>query len=230
VRVNEPSLQLTTENGQLTTDKEQQWKRSAYSTPTLRDGEQSPGATLTLPEKLEIARHLEAMGVDIIEAGFPISSQGDFDSVACDRGGDQPEHRLRVGPQHDQRCRSRRRSREACGQAADSHLLRDFKKIHREHKLRKGKEEIIRISVESIKQAAQYTNDIEFSPEDASRTELEFLEEIVPRCHRGGRDDDQSPRHRRLCDSEIVRRDFLAPDSQAPGHPRKRNRALGPLP
>src|SRR5437763_10116182 len=48
---------------------------------TLRDGEQSPGATLTLAEKLEIARHLEAMGVDIIEAGFPISSQGDFDSV-----------------------------------------------------------------------------------------------------------------------------------------------------
>src|SRR3954465_13501144 len=48
---------------------------------TLRDGEQSPGATLTLPEKLEIARHLESMGVDIIEAGFPISSEGDFESV-----------------------------------------------------------------------------------------------------------------------------------------------------
>src|SRR2546423_13317390 len=50
---------------------------------TLRDGEQSPGATLTLPEKLEIARHLEVMGVDIIEAGFPISSQGDFESVSA---------------------------------------------------------------------------------------------------------------------------------------------------
>src|SRR5687767_13363549 len=50
---------------------------------TLRDGEQSPGATLTLPEKLEIARHLEAMGVDVIEAGFPISSQGDFESVSA---------------------------------------------------------------------------------------------------------------------------------------------------
>ena len=48
---------------------------------TLRDGEQSPGATLTLPEKLEIARHLELMGVDIIEAGFPVSSEGDFESV-----------------------------------------------------------------------------------------------------------------------------------------------------
>src|SRR6195256_2041548 len=48
---------------------------------TLRDGEQSPGATLTLPEKLEIARHLEAMGVDVIEAGFPVSSEGDFESV-----------------------------------------------------------------------------------------------------------------------------------------------------
>jgi isopropylmalate/homocitrate/citramalate synthase len=50
---------------------------------TLRDGEQSPGATLTLPEKLEIARHLEAMGVDIIEAGFPVSSDGDFESVSA---------------------------------------------------------------------------------------------------------------------------------------------------
>src|SRR5437588_10333603 len=53
---------------------------------TLRDGEQSPGATLTLPEKLEIARHLEAMGVDIIEAGFPISSEGDFESVRAIAG------------------------------------------------------------------------------------------------------------------------------------------------
>src|SRR3954468_13855042 len=53
---------------------------------TLRDGEQSPGATLTLPEKVEIARHLEAMGVDIIEAGFPISSNGDFDSVKAIAG------------------------------------------------------------------------------------------------------------------------------------------------
>jgi 2-isopropylmalate synthase len=145
---------------------------------TLRDGEQSPGATLTLPEKLEIARHLEAMGVDIIEAGFPISSIGDFESVqaiagvitksvVCGLARSTPKDIERAG--------------EAIKKAAHSriHIFCATSKIHREHKLKKGKEEILRISVESIKQALEYTKDIEFSPEDASRTEIEFLEEIT---------------------------------------------------
>ena len=145
---------------------------------TLRDGEQSPGATLTQPEKLEIARHLEALGVDIIEAGFPASSPGDFDSVqaigseitrsvVCGLARSTPTDIERAG--------------EAVKNAAKSriHVFCATSKIHRDHKLRKGKEEILRISVESIKQARAYTDDVEFSPEDASRTELEFLEEIV---------------------------------------------------
>jgi 2-isopropylmalate synthase len=145
---------------------------------TLRDGEQSPGATLTRPEKIEIARHLEQMGVDVIEAGFPISSEGDFDSVRaiadevtrsviCGLARSTPKDVARAG--------------EAVKHAAKPriHVFCATSKIHREHKLRKGREEIIRISVESIKQALQYTKDVEFSPEDASRTELEFLEEIV---------------------------------------------------
>ena len=146
---------------------------------TLRDGEQSPGATLTLPEKLEIARHLESMGVDIIEAGFPIVPQGDFESVqaiaaeitqsvvCCGLARSTPKDIDRAG--------------EAIKPAARGriHIFCATSKIHRDHKLKKGKDEILRISVESIRQAAQYTLDIEFSPEDASRTELEFLEEIV---------------------------------------------------
>ena len=145
---------------------------------TLRDGEQSPGATLTLAEKLEIARHLESMGVDIIEAGFPISSPGDFESVAaiaaeitrsvvCGLARCTPKDIDRAG--------------EAVKHAAHPriHVFCATSKIHRDHKLKKGKEEIIRISVDSIKQALQYTDDVEFSPEDASRTELEFLEEIT---------------------------------------------------
>jgi 2-isopropylmalate synthase len=145
---------------------------------TLRDGEQSPGATLTRPEKLEVAKLLESMGVDIIEAGFPISSNGDFEavraiaseiekSVVCglarctpgdiDRAGDAiaPAKRKRI------------------------HVFCATSKIHREHKLKKGKEQIIQISVDSVKRARQFTDDVEFSPEDASRTELEFLQEIV---------------------------------------------------
>src|SRR5437764_14989946 len=145
---------------------------------TLRDGEQSPGATLTRPEKVEIARHLEQMGVDIIEAGFPIASDGDFESVRaiaaeitrsviCGLSRTTPKDVERAG--------------EAVKGAAKSrvHVFCATSKIHREHKLKKGKEEIIRISVESIKQALQYTKDVEFSPEDASRTEMEFLEEIT---------------------------------------------------
>jgi 2-isopropylmalate synthase len=145
---------------------------------TLRDGEQSPGATLSLPEKLEIARHLESMGVDVIEAGFPISSEGDFESVrqiaaevvrstVCGLSRCTPKDVERAG--------------EAVKHAKHPriHVFCATSKIHREHKLRKGKEEVIRISVESIKQARQYTDDVEFSPEDASRTELEFMEEIV---------------------------------------------------
>src|SRR3954454_20651858 len=145
---------------------------------TLRDGEQSPGATLSLPEKLEIARHLEAMGVDVIEAGFPISSQGDFESVAaiasevtrsdvCGLARCAPQDIDRAGEavKHAKRGRI--------------HVFCATSKIHREHKLRKGKEEILKLAVKSIQQARQYTDDVEFSPEDASRTELDFLTEMV---------------------------------------------------
>ena len=145
---------------------------------TLRDGEQSPGATLTLPEKLEIARHLEAMGVDVIEAGFPISSEGDFESVRAIAGEVTASTVCGLA-----RCTPKdiERAGEAVRHAARPrvHVFLATSKIHREHKLRKGKAEVLRLAVESIRQARAYTDDIEFSPEDASRTELEFLEEMV---------------------------------------------------
>jgi 2-isopropylmalate synthase len=145
---------------------------------TLRDGEQSPGATLTLPEKLEIARQLEAMGVDIIEAGFPISSDGDFESVkaiAAEITRSRVCGLARCTPKDIER------AGQAVKGAASSriHVFCATSKIHRDHKLKKGKEEILKLSVASIQQAREYTQDVEFSPEDASRTELEFLEEIT---------------------------------------------------
>jgi 2-isopropylmalate synthase len=145
---------------------------------TLRDGEQSPGATLTAKEKVEIARHLEQMGVDIIEAGFPIASDGDFDSVRTIAG--EITKSVVCGLS---RCTPKdvERAGEAIKDAKRGriHVFCATSKIHREHKLKKGREEVIRISVASIKQALEYTTDVEFSPEDASRTELDFLEEIV---------------------------------------------------
>src|SRR5919112_4152753 len=135
---------------------------------TLRDGEQSPGATLTRPEKVEIAQLLEQMGVDVIEAGFPIASDGDFESVraiaaeitksvVCGLARSTPKDVERAG--------------EAVKHAKKPriHVFCATSKIHRDHKLRKGKEEVIRISVESIKLARSFTDDVEFSPEDASR-------------------------------------------------------------
>lgn len=145
---------------------------------TLRDGEQSPGATLTLPEKLEIARHLEAMGVDVIEAGFPISSEGDFESVRAIAGEVTASTVCGLA-----RCTAKdiERAGEAVRDAARPriHVFLATSKIHREHKLRKGKAELIELAVRSVRQARGYTDDVEFSPEDASRTELEFLEEMV---------------------------------------------------
>lgn len=145
---------------------------------TLRDGEQSPGATLNLQEKIEIARHLEAMGVDVIEAGFPITSQGDFESVRM------ISHELeRAVVCGLARCvpRDIDRAGEALEGATNTriHVFCATSKIHREHKLKKAIDEIIRLSVESIQRALQFTDDVEFSPEDGSRTELEVLADIT---------------------------------------------------
>jgi 2-isopropylmalate synthase len=145
---------------------------------TLRDGEQSPGASLNLKEKLEIARALEQLGVDIIEAGFPITSQGDFESVTaiaaeitgCTIAGLA-------------RCTEKdvRRAGEAVKHAKRGrvHVFCATSKIHREFKLKKAKEEIIRMTRENVQLARSYVEDVEFSPEDSSRTELDYLAEVV---------------------------------------------------
>ena len=145
---------------------------------TLRDGEQSPGATLNLQEKLEIARHLELMGVHIIEGGFPITSDGDFEAV---RTISQELTRATVAGLA--RCvpRDIDRAGEALKGAHHPriHVFCATSKIHREHKLKKAIDEIIKLSVQSVQQARQYVDDVEFSPEDGSRTELDVLVRIT---------------------------------------------------
>jgi len=145
---------------------------------TLRDGEQSPGCSMTQPEKLRVARALADLGVDIIEAGFPAASPGDWESVnavarevhgpiiaglaRCNREDiDLAAKALRVGPRHR------------------IHLFLATSAIHRQYKLNMAQDEIIRTAVESVKIAREYCDDVEFSPEDASRTELEFLAQVV---------------------------------------------------
>src|SRR3984893_14862534 len=145
---------------------------------TLRDGEQSPGASMNLAEKLEVAHALQELGVDVIEAGFPIASPGDFEAV-------QAIARQVHGPVICglARCNDADidRAWDALKEASRPriHVFLATSAIHREFKLHMAKEEILRRAVEGVKRAKSYCEDVEFSPEDAARTELDFLTEVV---------------------------------------------------
>src|SRR5438093_9819485 len=152
---------------------------------TLRDGEQPPGASMNLGEKLEIAQALKDLGVDIIEAGFPIASPGDFEAVqAIARQVEGPVicGLARCNPDDIDR------AWEALRDAPRPriHVFLATSAIHREFKLRMAKEEIVRRAVESVQRAKSYCDDIEFSPEDAARTELDFLTEVVEKAIEAG--------------------------------------------
>ena len=152
---------------------------------TLRDGEQSPGCSMNLGEKLEMARALRDLGVDVIEAGFPIASPGDFESV-------QAIARTIEGPIICglARCSAADidRAAEAVKDAAKPriHVFLATSAIHREFKLKMTREEIVRRAVESVQRARGYVEDVEFSPEDAARTELDFLAEVVEKAIEAG--------------------------------------------
>ncbi|MDO8469355.1 MAG: 2-isopropylmalate synthase [Candidatus Peribacter sp.] len=145
---------------------------------TLRDGEQSPGCAMNLPEKMEVAHALDALGVDVIEAGFPIASPGDHQAVTeiaksvrrpiiCGlaRCRDKDIDRAWDALQHAERPRI--------------HVFLATSAIHREHKLGKSKEEILSQGVTGVKRARNLCPDVEYSPEDASRTEIDFLCQMV---------------------------------------------------
>jgi len=145
---------------------------------TLRDGEQAPGCSMTLQEKLRVAKALSELNVDIIEAGFPAASPGDFDSVKAIA-------ERNFGPVI---CGLARCNAEDIQKvydavkAAERHRIHVFvatSAIHREHKLKMAKEEIIKSAVGAIQMARELVDDVEFSPEDASRTELSYLAEVV---------------------------------------------------
>ncbi len=145
---------------------------------TLRDGEQAPGCSMTLREKLRVAKALSELHVDVIEAGFPAASPGDFDAVKAIAD----ENR---GPTICGLARCNAEDIEkvhAAVKGADKHRIHVFvatSAIHREYKLKMAKEEIIRSAVGAIKLARELCDDVEFSPEDASRTELAYLAEVV---------------------------------------------------
>ena len=144
---------------------------------TLRDGEQSPGCSMTVPEKLRMASKLADLGVDIMEAGFPIASDGDFEAVdavsrqfpwmqvaALARSNKMDVERAAAALKHAKRPRI--------------HTFIATSEIHLKYKLKKSQDQVLEDAVNAVRLARQYCDDVEFSAEDATRTEIGYLEKI----------------------------------------------------
>ncbi len=152
---------------------------------TLRDGEQSPGATMSPPDKLRIAKQLERMGVDVIEAGFAASSPGDFDAI-------QTIAKNIVNSTVCSLARANPRDIEKAGEAIAPaprkrvHTFIATSPIHMEKKLRMTPEQVVEAAVKAVRLARNYTDDIEFSCEDATRSDPDFLYRILEAVIREG--------------------------------------------
>jgi 2-isopropylmalate synthase len=145
---------------------------------TLRDGEQSPGCSMNLPEKVRMANKLQDLGVDIIEAGFPIASEGDFAAVKAIAAQCK---KVKVAAL----CRTAEqdvaRAAEALKYAARPriHTFCATSDIHLEHKLRKTRAEVIEMTRAAVRLARSYADDVEFSAEDATRSDIDYLCEVL---------------------------------------------------
>ncbi len=141
---------------------------------TLRDGEQSPGASMTREEKLRIAKALERMRVDVIEAGFPIASVGDFESVQAVARTVKESTVCGLARALD---KDIDRAGEALKDAASGriHTFIATSPIHMRHKLRMEPDQVVEQAIRAVRRARQYTDDVEFSAEDAGRSEPDFL-------------------------------------------------------
>ena len=152
---------------------------------TLRDGEQSPGASMNAEEKMQIAEALEDLGVDIIEAGFPAASPGDFHAV----------HSIASTIRGSRICalaRARADDIERAGEAVRPahmgriHTFIATSSIHMEHKLRMSEDEVLQSACEAVRLALSYCDDVEFSPEDAVRSDVDFLCRVIEAVIREG--------------------------------------------
>jgi 2-isopropylmalate synthase len=145
---------------------------------TLRDGEQSPGASMTRDEKVRIARVLDKMRVDVIEAGFPIASPGDFEAVKAVAESVQDSTVCGLARALD---RDIDRAGEALAGAKSAriHTFIATSPIHMERKLRMSPDQVLEQAVKAVTRARKYTDNVEFSPEDAGRSETDFLCRII---------------------------------------------------
>jgi 2-isopropylmalate synthase len=152
---------------------------------TLRDGEQSPGATMTLEEKLQVAEALDEMGVDVIEAGFPIASNGDFEAVVAVA---KQVKRATVAGLARAISADIERAGEAVrfAQRGRIHTFVSTSPIHLAHQMKKTEDEVIEIIARTVAQARNLIDDVEWSAMDATRTPLEFLKRCVEAAIKAG--------------------------------------------
>ena len=145
---------------------------------TLRDGEQSPGASMNLEEKIQVAKQLERMNVDVIEAGFPIASQGDFEAV-------QAVARAMKKTSVAGLCRASKKDIDRAWEALKEakrpriHTFLATSDIHVKLKLQKTHDQVRQIAVDAVRHAAGYTDSVEFSAEDAARSNVTYLCEVI---------------------------------------------------
>ncbi len=153
-------------------------QRLAIFDTTLRDGEQSPGCSMNLEEKLRMARQLEHLGVDVIEAGFPIASDGDFAAVKAVAAACRNATVAALCRTADQDVA---RAAEALAGAAHPriHTFVATSDIHLEHKLRKTRSEVLEMTRASVRMARAFAEEVEFSAEDATRSDVDYLCEVL---------------------------------------------------
>ncbi|HVT94196.1 MAG TPA: 2-isopropylmalate synthase [Bryobacteraceae bacterium] len=144
---------------------------------TLRDGEQSPGCSMTVPEKLRLAARLVELGVDILEAGFPIASDGDFEAVeAISR--EYPWAQVAALARASTKDVTRAAEALRPAKRPRIHTFIATSDIHLKYKLKKSRQQVLDEAVAAVRLARNYTDDVEFSAEDATRTDPDYLEEV----------------------------------------------------
>src|ERR1700751_2021655 len=144
---------------------------------TLREGKQSPGCSMTVPEKLRLARKLVELGVDILEAGFPIASEGDHEAVDA-VGREFPWVQVAALARANKVDIDSAASALKNARRPRIHTFIATSEIHLKYKLKKSQQQVLDEAVAAVELARNYTDDVEFSAEDASRTDHDYLEQI----------------------------------------------------
>ena len=183
---------------------------------TLRDGEQSPGAAMTKEEKIRVARQLERLGVDVIEAGFAAASPGDFEAISSIA-------EIIKEPTVCSLARANEKDVRRAGEAIKAarrgrvHTFIATSKIHMEHKLRMTEDQVVEAAVKAVKIAREYTSDVEFSAEDAMRSEVPFLVRIFTAVIEAGATTINVPDTVGYATPELIRERFAELIRRTPG-------------